>query len=84
MKNQLNQIAFSTDAPEIPTINELLDSIQAASLLCINPHTLEVWRSNKRYSIPYVKVGRLVKYRRDDLVKWLDSRIVSNVGDSHE
>lgn len=52
----------------------LLDTRAAAPVVGVEPETLEVWRSTKRYNIPYIKVGRLVRYRRSDLLKWLESR----------
>lgn len=56
----------------------LLDTEQAAAYIGVTPRTLEVWRCVKRHSIPYVKVGRLVKYRLADLNAWLESRTVSD------
>lgn len=56
------------------TPEQLLTSNQAADFLGISHGTLDVWRCNKRYSIPYVKVGRLVKYRMSNLIQFLDDR----------
>jgi hypothetical protein len=47
--------------------DELLDESAAAFLLAIKPATLRVWRSTCRYDLPYIKVGRLVRYRTSDL-----------------
>ena len=57
---------------------ELLDEKAAAELLDIAPGTLSVWRSTGRYRIPFVKVGRRVRYRRADLEAWLASRTRTN------
>ena len=63
----------------------LLDTKKAAQHLDVEPQTLEVWRCTKRYEIPYIKVGRLIKYRLSDLDAWLNSRTVGSVGgSSHE
>lgn len=69
----------------IPNLNailkvqsNLLDTEQAADYLGVMPRTLEVWRCVKRHAIPYIKVGRLVKYRQADLDAWLASRTVSD------
>jgi predicted DNA-binding transcriptional regulator AlpA len=59
------------------TDSELLNEVQAALFLGVVPGTLSVWRSVKRYPLAYVKVGRLVKYRKSDLEMWLASRTVS-------
>jgi len=53
---------------------ELLDEKQAASHLTLSPGTLAVWRSTGRYALPFLKVGRMVRYRRSDLDAWLDAR----------
>ena len=53
---------------------ELLDEKQAAAKLDVTPGTLSVWRSTGRYSLPFVKVGRKVRYRRIDLDVWLVKR----------
>ena len=53
---------------------ELLDDITAAAVLDVSPGTLSVWRSTGRYALPFLKVGRKVRYRRADLLAWLDKR----------
>ena len=47
-----------------------------AAYLGVTPRTLEVWRCTKRHQIPYIKVGRLVKYRQSDLDHWLAAQTV--------
>jgi excisionase family DNA binding protein len=54
--------------------NELLSSQQAAALINVTSGTLSVWRSTGRYGIPFIKIGRKVRYRKSDLIAWLDSR----------
>ena len=57
---------------------ELLDDKAAAAVLDVTPGTLSVWRSTGRYSIPFIKVGRSVRYRVADLNTWLESRTQAN------
>jgi excisionase family DNA binding protein len=54
---------------------ELLDDKAAAAYLSLSPGTLSVWRSTGRYNLPFLKVGRLVRYRRADLDAWLEKRV---------
>lgn len=54
--------------------NELLDEQAAAKVLGLSPGTLSVWRSTGRYALPFLKVGRNVRYRRRDLQSWLQAR----------
>lgn len=56
----------------------LLDEKAAAEFLTVSPGTLSVWRCTGRYGVPFIKVGRRVKYRRTDLIAWLESRTRSN------
>lgn len=53
---------------------DLITESQAAEILGIAPGTLAVWRCTKRYSIPFVKVGRSVRYSRKALQAWIDER----------
>lgn len=63
--------------PNLHTIKDpIFGNTQAAEYLGVTPRTLEVWRCTKRYSIPYVKVGRLVRYRQSALDAFLASRTV--------
>lgn len=67
----------SSSKPE--SANDLLDEPEAAVVLGnLAPGTLSVWRSTGRYKIPFIKVGRRVRYRRGDLLAWLLSRTRSN------
>jgi len=57
---------------------DLLDDKAAADLLDVSPGTLSVWRSTGRYNLPFLKVGRKVRYRREALLAWLESRTREN------
>ena len=61
-----------------PKCPELLTSEQAAAYIGVAPGTLEiqVWRCIKRYHIPFIKVGRLVRYRKSELDNFLDKRTI--------
>ena len=48
---------------------------EAAAYLGISPNTLAVWASNGRYNLKFIKVGKLVKYRRSDLNVFLEQRL---------
>ena len=51
-----------------------LDEKAAAAVLDVTPGTLSVWRSTGRYALPFLKVGRNVRYRHSDLLAWLEKR----------
>jgi len=46
---------------------QLLTPQDVADRLGVSTTTLSTWRCTKRYPLPYVKVGRLVRYRLADV-----------------
>lgn len=55
---------------------DLLTCEEAALLLRLkNPKTLAVWRSTKRYPLPYIRLGRRsIRYRLRDLKEFLEKQ----------
>ncbi|MEQ0776194.1 helix-turn-helix domain-containing protein [Paraburkholderia tropica] len=62
---------------EATTPPALLTTAEAAEYIGSTPKTLEIWRSTRRFALPYVKIGRNVRYRRADLDAWIASRVVA-------
>jgi excisionase family DNA binding protein len=57
--------------------DRLLTSKEAAEQLGLkNKDTLSVWRTTKRYQLPYIKVGRLVRYRTEDVQRFLHQNTI--------
>jgi excisionase family DNA binding protein len=54
---------------------ELLDENGAAAYLRLKRQTLSAWRCHHQ-GPPFVRVGRLVRYRKGDLDAWLDKQTV--------
>ncbi len=54
------------------TLQTLLTPQQVAKVLGVTPQTLAVWRCEKRYNLPYIKAGRLIRYRQSDLEDFID------------
>ncbi len=52
-------------------MSKLLTTREAAAFLGVKENTLTVWRNTKRYDIPYVKIGRSIRYKPSDLEKFL-------------
>ncbi len=57
----------------------LVSRERAAKYLGVAKQTLAVWASTHRYDLPYIRVGRAVRYRIADLDRWLASRTVGAV-----
>ena len=47
---------------------------EAAEYLGVTVHTLAVWKCTGRYNLPCVKIGKLAKYRKEDLDDFILSR----------
>ncbi|HSW45068.1 MAG TPA: helix-turn-helix domain-containing protein [Phycisphaerae bacterium] len=55
----------------------LLTETETANALGMKTQTLRLWRSKNRVKLPYLKVGRSIKYRLDDIERFLEtSRVV--------
>jgi len=57
----------STVAPAGLKSQALLTRQEAAAYIGVQPNTLATWACTQRYDLPYVKVGRNVRYRKQDL-----------------
>lgn len=54
---------------------QLLTAEETATLLRLSEHTLAAWRRTKSSSdLPWVEVGGLIRYRRGDIQRWLETR----------
>ena len=59
-------------------LDQLMDEREAAAILCYSVRALQNWR-HRGGGPKYVKVSaRSVRYRRRDLLEWVESRIVAN------
>lgn len=67
-----------TTLPELRASDDLIDTEAAAELLGLAEGTLSVWRSTGRYNLPFIKVGRRVRYSRKALEAWLAGRVHAN------
>ena len=47
---------------------------QASIVLDVKSATLCNWRCTGRYNLPFIKTGRLVRYRVTDLAVWIAKR----------
>ena len=54
----------------------LTDTKGALSLLAVPTATLVKWRSTGEVRIPYVRIGRQIKYRTSDLKAFIETSTV--------
>lgn len=52
----------------------LLTPVQVAELLGVSSGTLAVWRSNGTCQIPYMKIGRCVRYKRSAIDSFMNQQ----------
>jgi hypothetical protein len=55
----------------------LLKEDDAARLLSLSVRTLQAWRI-RLAGPPFVRVGRAVRYRRRDLIAWIDANTMGS------
>jgi predicted DNA-binding transcriptional regulator AlpA len=56
--------------------DSLLNERQTSSVLNLSVRTLQSWRSDGR-GPPYVKTGRAIRYRIQDLIEWIAVQTVT-------
>ena len=54
---------------------KLLTPRDVADRLGIKIQTLAAWRTSQRYPLPYVKIGRLVRYRIENVLGFERQRL---------
>jgi len=58
-------------------MNRLINKADAAQYLGVSVRTLEAWISKGTGTLPYVKIGRMVRYRMDDLAAFIEAGRIS-------
>ncbi len=53
--------------------DKLINRVEAAAILGLRPNTLAIWAITGRYNLPFIRCGRMIRYRASDLDKWLKS-----------
>jgi len=54
----------------------LVNRREAAAILKVSPQTLACWASTGRYRLPFVRVGRRIMYRIEDLNAFIEANLV--------
>lgn len=72
-------MTFTAESKRAPLA--LRTTAETAIQLGTKEATLIHWRSTGRNTLPYIKVGRLVRYRQRDIDAWLDSQTRLHTGE---
>ncbi len=59
--------------------NIIVDTPEAAMLIHTPEKSLIKWRSTGEHNIPFIKIGRNVRYRTKDLRDWIDAHVQGGV-----
>ncbi len=62
--------------------NIIVDISDASILICTPEKSLIKWRSTGEHNIPFIKIGRNVRYRTKDLREWIEARVQGGIVDS--
>lgn len=54
--------------------DQLLDIATTSAFLTIPEATLNIWRVRKNVKLPYVKLGKNVRYRVRDLIEFIEAQ----------
>lgn len=60
-------------------MENLIDEFEAAKFLSLSLSTLRKDRSKPGIKLPYLRVGRAVRYLRSELEAWVRSQVVNHV-----
>ena len=55
-------------------MERLITPKELSNILGVSESTLAVWRAQKTYPLPYVKVGGRIRYDLKDIDIWLENR----------
>lgn len=58
----------------------LLTEDEAAAFLKVQPATLATWRVRGRPNLPFVRVGRCVRYRQQDISAFIEDHLYQSAG----
>jgi predicted DNA-binding transcriptional regulator AlpA len=67
---------LATESRSTPHHNSLHDPVATSELLGVTRGTLAGWRCTQRYDLPFVKIGRVIRYRESDIQNFLEQHTV--------
>ena len=73
----MEKIQGITPSSGLPFKLNLMDTVQLAELLRNKVNTVEGWRL-KGVGPRFIRVGRLIRYRLEDVETWLDAQTCSS------
>ena len=59
----------------------LMTPRDTAVYIGVKINTLAVWRMTNRYGLPFVKLGKVVRYHKTDLDEWINKNVSTDRAD---
>jgi excisionase family DNA binding protein len=79
-ENVTKQLSLGLKGNTQPVNTQLVDRKTAAEFLGVKANTLTLWAMRRNHSLPYIKLGRLVRYRMSDLEAFLEQNLKHKPG----
>jgi hypothetical protein len=57
-------------------LQKLLTPEEAGQIIGIRPETLRQWRTRRKKGLRFMREGRVIRYRPEDVREFIDSRVV--------
>ena len=70
----------AAEDPPQPTYDPLLSPDETAARLRCTVASLAVWRSKRRYNLPFVRIGNRIFYRQSTLERFIRERETDETG----
>lgn len=77
--NVESKASANTSPSSKGTEQPLIDEHAVALKLGVSRATLQAWRCTRRVSLPFIKVGRLVRYRQEDIDDFIAAHMESQL-----
>ncbi|MFT9396463.1 MAG: hypothetical protein ABF545_00115 [Bifidobacterium psychraerophilum] len=75
IKQSAESISSGTDLPSLAT------PLQVQNFIGVPVNTLAYWRFEGSH-LPFVKMGRLIRYRRQDVLDFVESNVFSSTAEA--
>jgi predicted DNA-binding transcriptional regulator AlpA len=57
---------------KVAEVEVLLTRKQVAEILGCKENTLAIWKCTNRYNLPYVKIGKNIRYKLADVMSFIE------------
>jgi len=66
-----NEIVIMAKATKNTAPSDYISTITLAAMLEMSPQTIINWRNTRRQFLPFIRIGKCVRYKRDDVLAFL-------------